>query len=374
MTQPRQPVGARQGDDTAGGRYTHKTVPNLKPGRDLCFNNDTGVGPPHDWDQRVMRVGNTRATFTRVVETGDEGEGVVTITTDCDPPDMLFLARKGDVDYWSAGNWRRRRKDRRTWTADIAVNMLRQGLVSTGYDQFNYDGGLRAVVDAGGKEKPGYEHRLGAISLTYGVAQIRTLRLLQSMTNNAPRWHTILGGARIPSGVDSLLQQHFESVAELYRRLPQPPWRDPPCVPWGPQTVAGHATTIFGSDVFVGEHGDLMWRALTETDQHGRSPLKTGLINIYRYNTMTDDAKDMVTAAVLYDDTAARQLTHGLFDGVPDPDDRQQFRTSVLEAFNEALNPPDGRECRWTVEQQTKLAGFVETVEASQPETVDQVP
>ena len=111
---------------------------------------------------------------------------------------------------------------------------------------------------------------------------------------------------------------------------------------------------------------DLLWRALTETDQHGSSPLKTWLRNRYGYHTLTGDANEMVAAAVLYDDTAERQLTHGLFDGVPDPEVRHWLRLNALKTFNEALNPPGG-ECRWTSEQQTRISGFVETVDALEP-------
>ena len=73
----------------------------------------------------------------------------------------------------------------------------------------------------------------------------------------------------------------------------------------------------------------------------------------------------MIVAAVLYDETAQYQLTHGLFDGVA-LDDRVGIQHAALVAFDESLNQTDS-ECRWTSAQQHKLRGFIDLVEALNP-------
>ena len=145
-SQPRQPAGARQNGETVAGRWASKTVPDVND-EPLGFNTDTdaAIGPPHDWAKRVVRVGNARAVFHRTGQTDTDGNKVTTITTDCDDPTLLLLARKGDVAYWSGDTWKKSYNDRRTWAADIAVNMLREGHVATGYDPG--DAGIVAVMN-----------------------------------------------------------------------------------------------------------------------------------------------------------------------------------------------------------------------------------
>ena len=152
------------------------------------------------------------------------------------------------------------------------------------------------------------EHRKtdgGCHVLTGAVAQLRGLRLIQSMTPSTG-WDTMFGGNWLTNQLP-MFRGCFDETLRVYRVLAQPPWTD--TEPWGPQPVAGHATTSEGDDVFVGEHADLLWRALTETDYYGLSPLKAG------GSVSTDAAAaDLIAGAVLYDQTAATQLTHGLFD------------------------------------------------------------
>ena len=358
-SQPRIPAGARHGDVSAAGRFTHKTVPDVKAD-DLGFNDDDSgaVGVCNDWDRRAVRVGNSRVVFNRVVGTDNDGNTVTAITTDCDPPDMLLLARKGDVDYWSEDNWRKNHNDRKLWCADIAVNMLREGLISTGHET-GVDG-LRSVVSA--TNSVNSLPRWGFHVLTSAVAQIRAVRFLQSMTNRSERWRTHFGGTVIPGGVNVLMRERFEQAFSVYKCLRRPPWTHG--MPWGQQDVAGHATTMYDDPMFVGENSDLLWRALTETDHYGMSPLKAGVCNVRNLRQHQHRrlwTNEMVAAAALYDDTAAEQLTTGLFEGVH-PGVRAEVRTYVLDAFDEQLNPEDS-ECRWTPEQQERIRGFAALVE-----------
>ena len=112
--------------------------------------------------------------------------------------------------------------------------------------------------------------------------------------------------------------------------------------------------------MFVGEQGDLLWRALTEPARGGLSPLKQGLIN----DNVVYTAKDMVAAGALYDETVAAHLTTDLTTGVEGAF-VDSLRTNVHAAFTEALNPGIG-ECRWTEEQQDKLRGFIEVLETDE--------
>ena len=374
--QPRLPVGARKDGVASGGRWASKPVPDLTAGDPLGFNQDVDepASPkPFDWDKRVVRVANGNIVFERRVETDDAGNDVVTVTSDCDGPELMLLNRKGDIDYWSGDNWRHHTKDRRIWAADIAVNMLRQGLVSTGHGTGVE--GLQAVVN---KATVGALHGLGPNALTGVVAQIRALRLLQSMTNGSKRWHTTLGGSPIPTGTYGLMLSRFKDVLGVYQKLPKPPWDDttPPGLPWGPQLVAGHASlhTWNGGareSMFVGENNDLLWRALTETDNDGLSPLKAGL----GVGGFSQWSRHMIVAAALYNETAERQLTSDLFVGVGfgervSPFQRVEERNDALiktrDVFLNALTPETG-ECCWTAEQQQRIRGFVDVIENLEP-------
>ena len=364
-TQPRQPAGARRGDETVGGRYTSKTVPAV---------NDSDVGfvdgsELDGWSRITAMIGRRRVTSNRSVETDNNGNEVESVTTNCDSPELMLLARKGDRGYWSGDDWRKH-PDRRIWVSDIAVNMLRQGLVATTNpnDPLDNTNGIKAVVTAATSgnrnRKLAGTHRFTAI-----VAQIRAVRLLQSMAGQCPGWDTKLGGYRIPHDVDTLLQNRYEDISSAYKKLLRPPWDDG--VEWGSQAVAGHATNSHGADMFVGEHSDLLWRALTETVDSGMSPLKKGGVAGFR----SPDRYEMTAAAALYDETAAQQLTTDLFVGVH-PDKRCHARDSALGIFRYALDPSHGSwmptvdhptECRWTEQQQDQLRGFIKIVEGLEP-------
>ena len=178
--------------------------------------------------------------------------------------------------------------------------------------------------------------------------------LLQSMAP-AKGWYTTLGDYVIPDRVHELLNQCFDDTHRAYMRLLRPPWED--SVPWGAQPVAGHATTDHNETMFVGENGDLLWRALTEPELSGLSPLKVGIVE--KIGGLW--VREMVVAAALYDDTAAEQLTTGLFDGV-NPQHRRSLRTNTLAAFTIELNPK-GEPCRWSEQQQNRIRGFVDVID-----------
>ena len=359
-SQPRLLAGTRTAGVSTGGRYTHKTVPDVKED-DVWFTNVDAVGPPNDWHELTVNVWGLKTTFTRTVETGETGDTVVSVTADCDEPSVMLLAKKGDVDYWSDGlrlagtaQWTTNNEDRQMWCSDIARQMLQEGFVATvGYDDLTETAGIRTAMRSAGT--PTRRRELDAHMLTAAVAQIRGLKLIESMVP-AGRWHTMLGGHPVPAQIDSLLSEQFDNVSSVYRRLPQPPWVDG--VAWGPQAVAGHATGGNDEDIFVGEHNDLLWKALTETSLDGRSPLTAALDDSLR-----PYPSDLFAAAALYDETAQHQLTHGLFVGATN---KRLLRNRALVALKEALNPPAG-ECRWTVEQQHRLRDIVDIVEGLQP-------
>ena len=87
--QPRRSAKSHQYNKPVGGQWTHKTSPDI--------NDAVAMNDRHE---RVVDVFGAQTTFTRTVT--DAG---VAVTTDCDPPDILFLARKGDVGYWSGNGW-----------------------------------------------------------------------------------------------------------------------------------------------------------------------------------------------------------------------------------------------------------------------------
>ena len=109
-------------------------------------------------------------------------------------------------------------------------------------------------------------------------------------------------------------------------------------MPWGAQEVAGHATATeigwydpdsdggVGQPMFVGEHGDLLWKAVTETTSSGLTPLKIGL---WRHGS--DASEQIAVAAALYDETAREQLTTELFVGVDNGEHRTAMRTNILK-------------------------------------------
>ena len=369
MSQPRQPVGTRQGDVPVGGQYTHKTVPTVEPGDVDLGLDEPVVGPVKDWNQRSGKVWGLQTTFERVVETDVDGNDIVTVTTDCEPPDMLLLARKGDASYWSndfrkkhptdpwskTQPWAQNHKDRRIWCSDITRRMLQEGLVSTTAGRYAVDG-IRAAMHAAGSpkqlSKQATPHRL-----TETVAQIRGVRLIESMRGDIVEHPGfVVGGYDLPGDINDWLYARYVDVYRIYKSLSQPPWdtTNPAGVPWGPQTVAGNATNIAGVAVFVGEHSDLIWRALTETTLDGWTPLKAGI----KKGVNPGIYQQLIVAAALYDETAERQLTTDLFV----PGARRSLHASVLWAFKNALNPAVG-ECRWGSTHQDQIRGIITVLE-----------
>ena len=85
----------------------------------------------------------------RVVFTVTGAGTAVTVSTDCDVPSLVLLARKGNPEYWNGDIWFNHTKDRRVWSADIVHRMLEEGHVATGTLG---DGGTgpQVAVDAAG--------------------------------------------------------------------------------------------------------------------------------------------------------------------------------------------------------------------------------
>ena len=359
-TQPRQPVGTRRGDVSVAGRWASKPVPGINP-EPVGFN-DGVVGEPDGCDRFDVQIYGLQTTFTRTVETDETGTKVVSVTTDCDDPTMVLLARKGDAGYWSDG-WGDDVEVCRLWSADICRQMLQEGLVSTWYGD-GVEPIYTAMTAAINDELQ--NDRFGKHVFTYVIAQLRGLRLLQSMAP-ADGWDTKFADRAIPISVTGLFDDRFEDMLRVYAALPSPPWDTtgpPHTLRLGPR-VAGQATTYDSAEVFVGENGDLVWRAVTETEQGGLSPLKVGILHRDPINN-SDAAGRMCVAAVLYDELAEKQLTSDLFVGIEPVSNRRVVRECTLQTFADALNPTEG-ECRWTPEQQHRIRGFIKTVEGLEP-------
>ena len=356
--QPRHAAGTRRAGVSAGGRFTHKSAPDI--------NNDFGeqfdtVGAPNDWSTRCVELWGLETTFTRTVV-----DDAVTVTVDCDDPAMLLLAKKGDADYWSSSKWAANDHHRRIWCADIVARMLEEGLVAT--DTGSSVEGIRtAMKHAGGYER--VRDRDPYHDLTAVVALLRGLRLIESMKPSltGDLWTDAMFGGEWLVNQTQLFRTCFDITGRVYERLHQPPWGY--TVPWGPQPVAGHATTTDGEHVFVGEHGDLLWRALTETNNAGWSPLKEGVESQGaggRDTLSGTPPGDMVCASALYDEQAAYQLTAGLFDSTNSLNRRFELKSGALTALKSGVDPPN-RPVRWTPEQQHRLREFFDVVEALKP-------
>ena len=166
----------------------------------------------------------------------------MSVTADCDDPTTLLLARKGDIGYWSGETWSKHDDDRRIWCSDIACRMLEEGLVATKPGKYSdYREGIAAATQAAGGQEHDYTDDPHA--LTAVVAQIRGLRVLQSMAGHgSPDWYTTLNGWDIPEHTLLLRSVCFNTVARVYSGLCQPPWY-PDDALWGPQEVAGMQPT-----------------------------------------------------------------------------------------------------------------------------------
>ena len=341
VPQPRQRAGERRRGVATGGQFTGREV----PGVDSDLDDLDSVGVEGEWPRSVVVHGYGEHVVFNTEPVGDDADALV-VTTNCEPPDMLLLARKGDAEYWSNGRWWDHPAEVRLWSAEIIRQMLQDGLVST----IDTAAAARDAIHAA--SSPEYEPwRFTPHVLTGAVAQIRGLRLIQSMAPQSSSWETTFGGHRVENsqhGQDVLLRNRYRGLHDVYAALPQPPWVNGP---------AGYVTNGHGLDVFVGVNGDLLWRALTETDHHGTSVLKAAMG--FRRDVTTED--EMICAAALYDETAQYQLTTGLLDGV-DTYRHETTRLRALNVFRYGLNPEDG-DSRWTAEQQNRIRGFIETVE-----------
>ena len=342
--QTRRPAGS-----TSGGQFTGVEKPAVDD-QALRFN-----GTDADWDRLETSFLGLQTVFTRHVAVG----GAVTVSTDGDDPSVWMLAHKNDASYWSDGNWSRHKKDRQQWSAPIVAQMLSEGLVAV-VDK-NEESGVYTAMHAASSPKSG-DWRHGPHILTGKIAQSRGLRLIHSL---APRTTQAIGklgdyDARHDRVGDRL--GVFKTVFSLYQRFDRPPWPDGP--PWTKPDEHGYVTFPGGASLFVGANGDLLWRVLTEPDQRGLSWLSDGL----RWTLPM--AHELVTAAALYDSETERQLTTGLFDNTTpttwDADQTETQRRLMLRFFNSQLGDNTKASC-WTSEQQTKIRGFIETVEALEP-------
>ena len=212
--QPRRPAGTRTADVSEGGRWASKPSAGLQRRR-RRFSALRWVRSV-TWATRTVEYWGMQTTFTRNVETTNGGGKVVTINSDCDDPTVLLLARKGDPQYWNGDTWANRHEDCLVWCVDIACRMLNEGLIATGYD--SNDEAIAAAMSAASNPNRTQpyrfvvdEDRLAAThTLTETVAQIRGLRLLQSMAPTE-RWSTRLGAYDIP-------QQNTVVAVESRRR------------------------------------------------------------------------------------------------------------------------------------------------------------
>ena len=348
-TQPRRPAGSRAGGKPTGGRFAVKTRPDITDSVGFAT---TIVDPdePYDWHKIcVFNSSGAQTVFTRTVA----DDGTVTVETDTDDPTLLLLARKGDADYWSGETWWTDSGTCRVWAADITARMIEEGLVATGYD--DDDMALREVMDAASSGAPSADPTAPrwAVNrrwvITVIIAQIRGLKLLQSMRPNRAL-STRFGGYRIPVDVPLLLYARFDDLISLYRTLPDPPWNNAVF-----NAEDGYATDSHGDKVFVGEQGDLVWRALTEQDNDGQSPLRYSVA----HGRVLDTQRDIVAAAMLHDKQAEHQLTTGLFDNWHESaTKREDLQREVLDCLNSALDDLVFSP-RWSPEQHNKLRGFV---------------
>ena len=194
--QPRQRAGTHRGAVPVGGQYTHKPVPEI----DVAlhgFDGDGDVfnaGTKFDWNDTAF---NGDVVFTRNVTTAENGETVATFTTDCEPPDMLLLAKRGDIGYWSDNRWHNPQHCK-LWSVEITRQMLNEGLVAPGVEP------IRTAMSAA--TNPDNEPWRGAPdALTGVVAQIRGAALLISMAgptpaptqSSGPQWWTTFAGTAV---------------------------------------------------------------------------------------------------------------------------------------------------------------------------------
>ena len=209
----------------------------------------------------VTGVEASRTIFTRDIN----DDGVITVTTDTDDPALWKLARKGDTDYWTHQYWNDD-EGRRMWTADIVARMLEEGLIAV--DEYGPGIGMDAAITA----MPSHEEdsaKYGSHAVTATIARIRGLRLIQELVPNTFDDAAMYGlfNRNNPDTDAARGELLVKTRGHVYSQFDRPPWRNGP--PWTETDEHGYATGDTGNKVFVGEKGDLLWRALTEQDRHG---------------------------------------------------------------------------------------------------------
>ena len=215
------------------------------------------------------------------------------------------------------------------WCAEIVRQMSEEGLVACDVEA------IQTAMTAAGDPQELTRETPHFVSVV--IAQIRGLRLIESMASQSHRWSTKFGGRDIPQETSDLMAGWFNVVCNMYR------------------SVHHRQPTADIKNSVVGEHGDLLWRALTETDHHGSSLLKTRLLQLAPF---TEPAKDMTVDAALHNTTVAQQLTHGLFDGI-DPTRCGYLRMRVRNIFRHG-----SKTGRYTDEQLQRIQEFIDIVDA----------
>ena len=187
------PAGTRQSGAVAGGWSAAIPVPTVEGG-DSGVGLRNMVGSQGGGVERKTTIWGRKTTYCRSITS----DGTVEVTTDCDDPELLLLAHKGDVGYWSGNNWVKDYRTRQAWTASIAARMLREGHAAA-----DDDDGVWVVMSAASspQQRRSFQStgRVAPHALTGIVAQISGLRLLQTMAL-ADGWDTTLGGFRLPMG------------------------------------------------------------------------------------------------------------------------------------------------------------------------------
>ena len=353
------PAGTRQSGAVAGGWSAAIPVPTVEGG-DSGVGLRNMVGSQGGGVERKTTIWGRKTTYCRSITS----DGTVEVTTDCDDPELLLLAHKGDVGYWSGNNWVKDYRTRQAWTASIAARMLREGHAAA-----DDDDGVWVVMSAASspQQRRSFQStgRVAPHALTGIVAQISGLRLLQTMAL-ADGWDTTLGGFRLPIGSALLLERCVTDAFRVYNMLPRPPWTDG--VSWRAEQTAGYATDCAGGNVFIGADGDLLWRSWTETDHNGLSPLRAALAT--RFGVSRTNRKELAAAA-LHDPILQRQLTTGLFEGFDTTatgviNRNSLIKCNAMDVFYYALNSPAG-ERRFIPEEQSRLREFIDTIELLQP-------
>ena len=335
--QPRRPAGT-----TTGGQFTINTAPTFD-GQPQFVNQPETCS--ESWS---VEYDGTETTFTR------HPDG--SVTSNVDDPSLWMLAHKGDRTYWHEDRWRKNPDDLRAWSSELVAGMLQDGLVPV-VDETNTQcvDGVSAVMHAA-TDQP--QPLRGVYALCESVAKIRALRFVQSMMPQPgmPCWLDI-GGWRIPAGTYGFLQERVHDVRSVFSTLPRNVW-----------STGGDGFVTDSDTVFVGPGGDLLWRALTETDFYGQSPLMSVLRqdsgSLSRSESLRrGSAKVMVAAGVLCDSVMRQQVTVDVVRGL-EPQRRVAVQNRVVECLTGGLSHNGGR--LWDPSQKASLTEIIADLEASE--------